>query len=129
MRIKKPAPRDRDYATAVGDAVAKLVNAIGRSGSSQADIARALGVSPAFVSRKLNGTRNMTLRTLSDLAWAVDHRLRIQLEPKRVAHNHPAAPPTNLPIEESPYPPVARIWSQEGNAAPIIETRKAVTFQ
>lgn len=48
---------------------------------SRAELARRIGKSKAFVSQILSGSRNMTLRTLADLAWALD--ARIQLRPAR----------------------------------------------
>jgi antitoxin component HigA of HigAB toxin-antitoxin module len=49
---------------------------------SKAEIASALSKSKAFVTQVLNGTRNMTLRTLSDIAFALDAELEIQFRPK-----------------------------------------------
>ena len=40
-------------------------------GITKADLAQKLGKSQAFVSQLLSGSRNMTLRTLSDLCFAV----------------------------------------------------------
>ena len=43
-------------------------------GISKADLAARLGKSRAFVTQVLNGSRNMTLRTLSDIAFALGVR-------------------------------------------------------
>ena len=45
---------------------------------SRAELARRLGKSKAFVTIVLRGPRNMTLRTLADLAWALGSRVRFQ---------------------------------------------------
>lgn len=43
-----------------------------KRGVSQADVARKLSVDPAVITRQLNGTANLTLATIGDLAWALD---------------------------------------------------------
>lgn len=49
----------------------------------RAELAEALGTSRAHVTQLLSGSRNMTLRTLSDLSHALGQRATIQLEPLR----------------------------------------------
>ncbi len=51
---------------------------MGEKNVSKSDLARRIGKSKAFVTQLLNGRRNMTLRTLADLCWALDTRLHIQ---------------------------------------------------
>jgi ribosome-binding protein aMBF1 (putative translation factor) len=48
---------------------------------SRAELAKRIGKSKAFVSQILSGRRNMTLRTLAEVAWALD--ARIELQPAR----------------------------------------------
>lgn len=48
---------------------------------SRAELAKRIGKSKAFVSQILSGRRNMTLRTLAEVAWALD--ARIELLPAR----------------------------------------------
>jgi DNA-binding phage protein len=48
---------------------------------SRAELAKRIGKSRAFVSQILSGSRNMTLRTLAEVAWALD--TRIELLPAR----------------------------------------------
>lgn len=48
-------------------------------GMTQADLARAIGKSPAYVSRILNGDTNFTLETMAALAMAVDGDIAIRL--------------------------------------------------
>ena len=43
-------------------------------------LARRLGRTPAFVTQTLDGTRNMTLRTLADYAHIMNCKVRITLE-------------------------------------------------
>jgi hypothetical protein len=46
---------------------------------NRTELARRIGKSNAFVSQTLDGRRNMTLRTLADLAWALG--VRVQMRP------------------------------------------------
>jgi len=46
---------------------------------TKAEIARRLGIDRSLVTRRLNGTSNMTLETLADLAWALDQKIEIRL--------------------------------------------------
>jgi transcriptional regulator with XRE-family HTH domain len=50
---------------------------------SKADLARDLATSRANVTALLSGSRNMTLRTLADLASVLGQRVEISLEPLR----------------------------------------------
>jgi transcriptional regulator with XRE-family HTH domain len=51
-------------------------------GITQAEIANFLGKSKAYVSQILDGSRNMTLRTLSDLAFALGGEIDIHFKQK-----------------------------------------------
>ena len=51
-------------------------------GITRTDIAAALGVHKSVISRRLNGTSNLTLESLADLAWALDHEITISLRPR-----------------------------------------------
>ncbi len=48
-----------------------------RDGVSRQELADRLGKTKGFVSQVLSGERNMTLRTLADLAHALGHRLHV----------------------------------------------------
>lgn len=72
--------RDKDFQKVVRqeelilDVTESLVDALDRAGISRAELAARLGRSPAFVSQLLAGGRNLTLRTLSDVAGALGVR-------------------------------------------------------
>lgn len=55
---------------------------------SQADLAKKLGRSKAYVSQFLDGTRNMTLKTLSDITYALgaEVKLAIMRDGRDVSH-------------------------------------------
>jgi transcriptional regulator with XRE-family HTH domain len=48
---------------------------------SKAVLAERLGVSKSHISQLLGGARNMTLRTFADLAFALGHRVRVEVCP------------------------------------------------
>lgn len=50
---------------------------------SKSDLAEILGTSRAHITQVLSGSRNMTLRTLGDLAFACGMRADVRLEPLR----------------------------------------------
>jgi len=50
---------------------------------TKADLARKLGTSRAHITQMLSGSRNVTLNTLADAAWALGQRASIRMEPLR----------------------------------------------
>lgn len=62
-------------------AAAALLEAMEAQGITKAELAERLGCSRAYVTQLLGGTRNMTLRSLADLAWALDKRLGVVIGP------------------------------------------------
>ena len=65
-----------------------LAQAMAVSGLSKADLAERLGTSRAHITQVLSGSRNMTLRTVADLAWACNQRAEVQMEPLEGMANH-----------------------------------------
>lgn len=47
----------------------------------KADLARKIGKSKAFVTQVLSGSRNMTVHTFADLAFALGHRIELDASP------------------------------------------------
>jgi transcriptional regulator with XRE-family HTH domain len=50
-------------------------------GVSRTSLAERAATTKSHVSQLLNGSRNMTLRTLADLAYSLGHRMRLEAEP------------------------------------------------
>lgn len=79
--------RKRTYARLIGD-VQHLLNVamneeLTENGFTRADLARIIGKHRSFVTRKLNGTSNMTFETFAEFAGALNRRINIALE-KRI---------------------------------------------
>lgn len=61
----------------------RIAEAMDSAGKTKADLARALGTSRGYITQLLNGHPNVTLKTLSDMAWACDSRMTVNIEPLR----------------------------------------------
>jgi transcriptional regulator with XRE-family HTH domain len=64
------------------DAAEEIWAALAEEKMTKADLAARLGKSKAFITQLLNGSRNMTLRTLADVASALGRRTCILLRPQ-----------------------------------------------
>lgn len=78
--IKGSKERQRLFAEEglILEATEEVWAALERTGKSRADVARLLGTSKANITQLLNGGRNLTLRTLADIAFVLGHTVRVQ---------------------------------------------------
>ena len=56
-----------------------LTQALEDAEMTRVEVAKRLGKSPGFVSQVLGGGRNLTLRTVADIAYALSRRPRLKL--------------------------------------------------
>lgn len=63
-----------------------LVEALRQSGMNQSDLAKRLGCTRGFVSQLINGGRNLTLRTVADVAHAIGVQPKFSVCPERDQH-------------------------------------------
>lgn len=63
----------------------EIYRAMKARGITKAELAKKIGRSKAYVSQVLSGSRNMTLRTLAEFAWACDQTVNIELSPSEGA--------------------------------------------
>jgi transcriptional regulator with XRE-family HTH domain len=70
----------------VSELICELMDA---EGVSKTDLAKMIGSSKSHISQLLNGSRNMTVHTLSDLAFALGHKLRVKPVPLQAASERP----------------------------------------
>ena len=61
----------------IGDTAELIWRMLVRRNMKQADLARKLNKSPAFVSQLLNGKANMTVRTLAEVVYALGATVKI----------------------------------------------------
>ncbi len=67
----------------VAEAAELVAKAMSEQDVSKADLARRLKKSRAWVTQLLNGTANMTVRTLAEAAYALDCEVKLQAQPLR----------------------------------------------
>jgi transcriptional regulator with XRE-family HTH domain len=78
---------------------------------SQKGLAERLGKKPSYISRCLSGQQNMTIRTIHDLARAMDCRLEISFRPLETLR-----PANNVPKkDDTDHKPPARKPVPSGN--------------
>lgn len=107
----------------------ELAGALESSGMTRAELARRMGRTPGFVSQVLGGGRNLTLRTIADLAAALSFRPSFKLASKRTSV--PVAPWEVNRVHEDTHeighwtvrmPQVARTTPQMHPAARIVKS-------
>ena len=69
-----------------------LAGALDDSGVTRAELARRLGRTPGFVSQVLGGGRNLTLRTIADIAAALSLQPSFSLADAVASDRHPPPP-------------------------------------
>jgi transcriptional regulator with XRE-family HTH domain len=84
---KSKQEKDRGYERLVEqeslilEATEMISELIQESGENRKELAEKLGRTKGFVTQILSGDRNMTLRTLSDFAFALEHRVKMKAAP------------------------------------------------
>lgn len=68
-----------------------ILQAMQAKGMKQADLARSIGKSRAYVTKILQGTTNFTVETVAALLWALEHRLHVDILTKREAEQREKA--------------------------------------
>lgn len=74
------------------DVTEALAGALEDSGATRAELARRLGRTPGFVSQVLGGSRNLTLRTIADIATALSLEPSFSLADATASDRHPRPP-------------------------------------
>ena len=100
--------REMAYERLVFNTTEDILLAMEDTGFTQADLARKLGKSGAHVSQLLNGTRNMTLKTLSDISYALGVDTRVRIYRNGIDVSHPI-----VPVERSYSANLERACAQE----------------
>lgn len=69
-----------------------ILLALQDAGMSQSELSKKLGKSKPYISKLLDGTRNMTLKTLSDIAYALKADVKVTITKNGVDVSHPIVP-------------------------------------
>lgn len=102
------AKRRRTYVRLIGDIREQLHKSLDEENAArqltQQGMADALNTSKSFISRKMNGTSNMTLETLADLAYALDRVVNVELRSRlpKLGSNFPRLEPKSYSTSDSP---------------------------
>jgi len=108
--------RARAASRLTGDVRSDLIRAILQeklaTGLTQQQLAKKLGVSRATLNRSLAGKEELTLRSLADLAWALDKEIAFELR------DPPPSPGQNYPIQTSTVVSGAKRMGEHIDAAP-----------
>ena len=83
------------------DVTEQLAEALESGRVTQAELARRMGRTPGFVSQLLGGGRNLTLRTIVDIAAALSLRPSFKLSSKRMST--PAEPLATIEAQEDTH--------------------------
>jgi antitoxin component HigA of HigAB toxin-antitoxin module len=87
MKMKRSKTKEREYQRLVEqeslilEATEMISGLIEESGENRKGLAEKLGRTKGFVTQILSGDRNMTLRTLADFAFALEHRVKMKPVP------------------------------------------------
>ncbi|CAN7253072.1 helix-turn-helix domain-containing protein [Neorhizobium sp. LjRoot104] len=73
-------PKDEAIADLVADVGKKLQRTVNLRGLTQNEIAQRLEVDRSRVNRCLSGFNNLTLKSLAELTWAMDSKIRFEIE-------------------------------------------------
>lgn len=104
-------PKDQAAGRFIGSvrrALAEAVqNAKSKQGLAQSDIAQKLEINRSVINRILNGDKNLTLRSLAEIAWALDLQPVFDLKPlnTHAAVDPPSIPNFPAPVSDAPVNP------------------------
>jgi len=76
-----------------------------QQGIKKAELARRIGKSKAFVTQLLGGSRNMTIHTFADLAFALGYRVQLSTVPANRARTATARRPQAPAIKRGGHSP------------------------
>lgn len=97
------------------DVTEEIWKVMEEKGWNKSELASALGKSKSYVTQLMNGNRNMTLRTLSDIAFALGVSIRVALGDAR-----------HFELCWDEFATMLRI--DEDQASPLPEAKNAMTY-
>ena len=83
----------------ITQATEEIRKAMEEANINKAELAKRMDVSKGHISQILNGSRNMTLRTLADICFALDYQPSLRLEPKKSKVEWRAIDQESMPAE------------------------------
>lgn len=78
----KDTQREYNQERLIVDVAEMIMKTLNDDGVNQVELANKLGKTKGYVSQLLNGSRNMTLRTLADIATELDKKIEFSFKEK-----------------------------------------------
>jgi hypothetical protein len=100
MRFRaKPDPRRQFYLALIAQVETALRAAYGKryeqGRTNQSKLSKLLKVARSTIHKKLTGRTNLTLKSIADLAWALDHKVSFTLADPELDRRNVATLPSN----------------------------------
>ena len=118
--IQDPARRRLFEQESLAFEAAELISGLmEQEGINKAELARRIGKSKAFVTQLLSGSRNMTVHTFADLAFALGNRIELSSAPVNDTRRSAVPVRSNVwrmaefsskpyqELSETPFPPTS----------------------
>lgn len=113
----KPDPRQATYVKLAGSIESQLREAYGKRHDqgrvNQAGLAKLLGVGRSVIHRRLNGSSNLTLKSVADLVWGTGHAIEVKIyDPEERADTNHAPKPVPDAISQVKAQRAYGEWSE-----------------
>lgn len=119
------APNRRAAARFVGSVRRRLQRALAENPDvSRSAIARDLGVHRSVITRQLQGTADMTLGRVAEIAWSLGYRPKFELERAETEDGANVAIEDIFKIAAQPAPITVKVSSMSANASVEITARE-----
>ncbi|MGO3567025.1 MAG: helix-turn-helix transcriptional regulator [Serratia grimesii] len=92
QEMDRTEDREMAYERLIFNTTEDIFLALEDAGMTQKDLACKMGKSRSHISQLLDGTRNMTLKTLSDIAYAIGVVSKVKILKDGVDVSHPIIP-------------------------------------
>lgn len=105
------------------DVTERILQIMAESNVSRSELARRLGKSKGYVTQLLNGTTNMTLRTVTDVFTVLGHAINVRSEDQARCQQHSGR--VSVPLGNYPWAEIMPAWPCIGSrAGEIADTSK-----
>jgi predicted transcriptional regulator len=108
LNIEPKSAKASDFIGDVRAELARTLSDLSDEGVTKSDVAKKLGVHRSAITRRIRGTENITLRTLAEMAWAMDRDIIFRLEKPIVTTRHNAQVSSTTQPQRS-LPPINSI--------------------
>ncbi|HIJ61791.1 MAG TPA: helix-turn-helix domain-containing protein [Rhodospirillaceae bacterium] len=122
LAIDPKSEKAADFIGEVRAELGRVLAELAEAGISKSDVAKRLEIHRSAVTRRIRGTENLTLRTLAEMAWAMNRDIVFQLAQQDSRHLANTPPPTASSQAEIIQQPVT------SSSRPFMNDVSPVTF-